>query len=101
MSNTPIGRSFARHSESMWNEKGASRPPNYFVALSLAATEIWRRVLDCAEDVELHDAVLADRTARFAGEEVIDIVRIRITHVKPSGRQVNEVTASNPRRRIS
>ena len=98
MSNTPIGRSFARHSESTWNEKGAKRPPNHFVALSLPATYIWRRVLDCPEDIELDDAVLADRTARLAGEEVIDIVSVWIANVKASSRQINEITAENTSR---
>ena len=98
MSNTPIGRNYVRHSESTWNEKGGESPPNHVAVLSLSAPEARRGVLDRSEDRELDDAVLADRPAGRPGEEVIDIVSVRITNVKARGRQINEITAKHTSR---
>ena len=98
MLNTPIFRSCEKVFANTSNKKGGLRPPLHFAVSSLAATYVRRCVLDCPEDGELDDAVLRDRAAGRTGEEVIDIVSIRVTDIKASSRQINKVAVDNASR---
>lgn len=96
MSNTPIGRNYAQPSANTSNEKGAKWPPPQLSFAGLGESpEVWRAIRLRSEDRELDDAVLRDGVGSCCREKTVEVITIRIPHVKTSSRQVNEIAISN------